>query len=113
MAGRSVQKMIVTKNVKAGVCPEIELLKIFDAEASKGVTLINGLKLEVIEGVLNVSHNTLKRYLRAFREANVLKFKLSGVYCLNPEVFGLTYCPTIRDAELAARQMQYDLFISD
>lgn len=48
------------------------------------------LPLASLEELLDVSHNTLKKFLRALRDANVLKFSLKGLFTLNPEVVDFT-----------------------
>ena len=48
------------------------------------------LPLAFIEEELDISHNTLKKFLRALRDANVLKFSLKGLFTLNPDVVDFT-----------------------
>lgn len=48
------------------------------------------LPLAFIEEELDISHNTLKKFLRSLRDANVLKFSLKGVFSLNPDVVDFT-----------------------
>lgn len=105
-------KMISTKKL-GKICAETEILKIFDSEAERGVTFIEGLPLALIEDEVGISHNTLKRHLRTLRDAGVLKFHLKGTFVLNPDVFDLEHCSSVRTAELPARKIQYDLFVSD
>ena len=109
---QNLTKMISTKKL-GKICPETEILKIFDVEAERGVTFIEGLPLSLIEDEVGVSHNTLKRHLRTLRDAGVLKFNLKGTFVLNPDVFDLEHCAAVRTAELPARKIQYDLFVSD
>ena len=48
------------------------------------------LPLSFLEDELNISHNTLKKFLRVLRDANVLKFSLKGLFVLNPDVIDFT-----------------------
>ena len=48
------------------------------------------LPLSFLEDELQISHNTLKKFLRVLRDANVLKFSLKGLFVLNPDVIDFT-----------------------
>ena len=48
------------------------------------------LPLSFLEEELEISHNTLKKFLRVLRDANVLKFSLKGLFVLNPDVVDFT-----------------------
>ena len=48
------------------------------------------LPLSFLEDELEISHNTLKKFLRVLRDANVLKFSLKGLFVLNPDVVDFT-----------------------
>lgn len=83
---------------------EMQLLQMLEGLADD-VGAVDGFKLEDLELELDISHNTIKRYLRAFRDAGALKFKFGGRIALNPQVFAL------KNHDVAIEK--YTLFVSD
>lgn len=69
------------------------------------------LPLSFIEDELQISHNTLKKFLRVLRDGNVLKFSLKGLFTLNPDVVDFT--DICAPAAINVLRYNYKTFISD
>lgn len=69
------------------------------------------LPLEFFESELNISRNTLKKFLRSLRDANVLKFSLKGLFTLNPDVIDFT--DVCVPSALNVLRYNYKVFQSD
>ena len=69
------------------------------------------LPLSFIESELKISHNTLKKFLRVLRDANVLKFSLKGLFTLNPDVVDFT--DVCVPSALNILKYNYKMFKSD
>ena len=69
------------------------------------------LPLSFIEDELNISHNTLKKFLRILRDGNVLKFSLKGLFTLNPDVIDFT--DICAPSAINVLRYNYKTFISD
>ena len=69
------------------------------------------LPLAFLEEELEISHNTLKKFLRVLRDANVLKFSLKGLFCLNPDVVDFT--DVCVPSALNILKYNYKMFKSD
>ena len=72
---------------------------------------VTELPLSFFEKELNVSHNTVKKFLRVLRDANVLKFSLKGLFTLNPEVVDFTDICT--PPAISILRYNYKMFQSD
>ena len=108
--GTNLIKLSAVKNID--LCAEIRLLRLFEAFAD--VADQNGnitMELVEIEKDLEISHNTLKKYLRQFKSAGILKYRLTGVFRLNPEVFDFT--GRLTNGEIASLKVKYLDFLSD
>lgn len=69
------------------------------------------LPLAFLEDELQISHNTLKKFLRCLRDADVLKFSLKGLFTLNPDVVDFTdFCAP---SALNVLRYNYKVFQSD
>ena len=102
--------MIDLKRVE-NISAEVEFLRILDAYKDDGIS-VSCFTAPELEAALGVSHNTLKKHLRAFRDANVIKFKLKPFrIMLNPSVFDFSAALTAGD--IKALQGQYNICISD
>lgn len=105
--------MIRLKNVnESSLCSEIRLLRLLEVFAD--VADENGnitIELSEIERDLDISHNTLKKYLRTFKCAGMLKYRLTGVFRLNPDVFDFTN--RLTNGEIASLKLKYIDFLSD
>jgi len=102
--------MITLKQIKpGGIAPEIRLLRLLEAMGDTG--RIDGLTLSEMESDVQISHNTMKKYLREFRDAGILKFHLDGTFRLNPEVFDLT--EKLSSGDIKLLKAQYEFFVSD
>ena len=69
------------------------------------------LPLEFFESELKISRNTLKKFLRSLRDANVLKFSLKGLFTLNPDVIDFT--DVCVPSALNVLRYNYKVFQSD
>lgn len=69
------------------------------------------LPLAFLEDELKISHNTLKKFLRLLRDANVLKFSLKGIFSLNPDV--IDFSDVCVPSALNVLRYNYKVFQSD
>lgn len=102
--------LINFSNVKTeSLSTELKILKILLMLREQENVL--ELPLAFIEDELKISHNTLKKFLRVLRDANVLKFSLKGLFTLNPDVIDFT--DICVPSALNVLRYNYKVFISD
>lgn len=75
-----------TKTKLRHMCAEIRLLNLFDQYSKENFAL--DFKFQDYADSVNVSYSTLKNYLKAFRDAGILKFSYKKqIIVLNPDIF--------------------------
>lgn len=93
------------------ISAEVEFLRIIDAYKDDGEA-IECFTASELEAALDVSHNTLKKHLRTFRDAGVIKFRLKPFrILLNPSVFD--FSAALPAGDIKALQGRFNLYISD
>lgn len=102
--------MISLKNVKVDkLSTDFQLLNILLTLREPENVL--ELPLAFLEEELKVSRNTLKKFLRQLRDADVLKFSLKGLFILNPEVVDFTDIAV--PSAINILKYNYKVFMSD
>lgn len=91
---------------REALCNEVKLLQILD-ELAEPDGAVEGFNLDELALEVGVSRNTLKSYLREYRDSGALKFKFSGKIRLNPDIFTLT------TSDLAEARAKYKYLESD
>ena len=107
---RSKKMLLNFSNVKTErLSTELKILKILLTLREQENVL--ELPLAFIEDELKISHNTLKKFLRVLRDANILKFSLKGLFTLNPDVIDFT--DVCVPSALNVLRYNYKVFQSD